>query len=399
MTTPIAPVATHPEFASRLKAANLFEDGPFYALRWTGVSEYSGNVDIPRAVDLVQLLAGSADGATLLPASRPEGFREALSAADPGFASGNNALELGLLAGFVLTRLWDDRKIESDVADAAALAVITWNFWGRADGTPAEAFVRDAVAYRERRSVEMSELTTVAVLPRAARVSAANFAAAVTAAASQSWAAMSAAFNEIAAAVNALANGQDELLDHMTRALQSQREESNVAWWVLGEYSRNFDIHIGALSPSGAPIILGKELGELAPTPPGSYSARAILDRMLKIHRASINPATRPKNAAGKTVSDKATRVSLLDMVNAADRDWRAAWTEDLLSASLAGPLTPVMTAIKQSMAVDGATEWVPQYTKSTKGIDPRLPFDPLTVAVQTYNEYVLASVVAQAGE
>lgn len=398
-------VPLHPDFARRLKVAGVGQDATYYATRWAAVTAYADDVDVPRALDLVRLTAGEA-----LAGDRPAGFRDALRLADPGFAEGDNAFEMTILAGFVLVHLWgvSDAKA-SPVADVAALALSTWDFGGRAAGTPSAVFVSEARAYRSRRAAAVAAAPLSITAALKSPISSKQIIDQATAAiANNQLPQIADLLGQVSSAVETLHKHQRTLASTAETALQALREEADVAWWVLSEYSNDFDMHVSALPPTAAALILGKELGDLAGALPGTPASTAVLDRLLRAHfsgqhtsadaaRASGQSARRRKSDGTPASRPRADGdVSLHTAIVAAPPEWRRGWSVTL-SASIRGSLTPVLTAVDFSLSTDADDEWVPAFRKAA-GFDPKdagYARSALILAQQAYDECVLARAVA----
>ena len=360
----------HPDFAKRLKIAGVMQDPAYYARRWAAVSKYGSKLrTVEPVLGLVRTLAGEP-----VPGTHLQAFRAALTAADPGYVEGDNALEMAILAGFALQVRWGAPVRGDDpLGDAAALAVITWDFAGRSQGQVAAPFVCDARAHRDQRALAVAsavlEAPEVSVdLPEEAGT-----------------------LPEAITALEQIVASQQDIMEFLTESLKGQQEEANVAWWVLGEHSRDLRSHVSALPALAAPLILGKELGDLARRLPGNPGALAILDRML---RASL------AGAHGSTVSvdSDAEKATLFRSVSAAPPAWRAQVTAERTSTRY-GSLTPVLTAIAMSLDVDAEGEWLPLFKKAS-GFDPNdntYVRAPLALAAQTYDECLFVAAIQAA--
>ena len=64
-----------------------------------------------------------------------------------------------------------------------------------------------------------------------------------------------------------------------------RQEESDILWWLFGEYSRDLEQHISELSLSASCIIVGKELADLILVFPGPIPAKT--DIFLQMNTSS----------------------------------------------------------------------------------------------------------------
>jgi hypothetical protein len=145
-----------------------------------------------------------------------------------------------------------------------------------------------------------------------------------------------------------------------------------MAWWVMGEYSRDLEEPFTNHKLPEVCLIAAKELAALTAFVPGPRSAPALLDRVLRL----VNP-------------DLPDSVSLEAAVNGAPEDWRKRW----LSSSnwqKVDDFCPVHVAAYNSIQ-DVASM---KAANANASIDATPNVSPLDLALQTYQEALLIKVV-----
>jgi len=111
-------------------------------------------------------------------------------------------------------------------------------------------------------------------------------------------------------------NGLNKCIEHSNQISQQQklhREESDVLWWIMGEYSRDHDKPICEIKIPELYILVGKELADLISIIPGPFSAQAYLNKMLKLSSVDFSKP-----------------IKISDAVNKADKKWRQQWSKKL---------------------------------------------------------------------
>lgn len=146
------------------------------------------------------------------------------------------------------------------------------------------------------------------------------------------------------------------------------REESDILWWVLGQYSRDRNIPIKDFKLPFACLIAGKELADLTRILPGTFSAKAFIDKFLE-----------------NFSSDLESPISLKDCVNNSNQIWK----NDLISiyrSEEALDLCPIIFAISKSVEDSSKTGWN-RFFKVTTRIDPAVTLNPVEFSFQLYQE------------
>jgi hypothetical protein len=322
--------------------------------RWVAVRDTATRAgDVPSdTLDIVRLLFGLP-----LAAENSEAqFRRSFVQRDPQFATTQNALEMRLLGGAVLAEII---RSKCTGAAIATLGVLSASACGSRVNDETRPFVELARQRRKHLAVRTENSGPWPALPgeTAVRLRAANAGEAL---ADEDVA-------EVARYVAYLGEFGHDVLEQL-------REQADISWWVLGEFSRDLDIPVREVPPKAAPVLLGKELASLTRTEVGPVSANAILNRML----------TRQK----RTVRD----VALADGVSAVPADWLRTWVDGFPPGSVIGPLTPILLSAR--LRKDDEANWIAGVAR-----DGRITVDVrctgLELATQTYCECLLVKAVA----
>ncbi len=155
-------------------------------------------------------------------------------------------------------------------------------------------------------------------------------------------------------------------------------EDSQILWWLTGEYSRDHEKHFSKLTKESIPITIGKELSDLVSIMPGPYAAQSVLHRLLK----SIIEA--PDEV-----------LSLYDAVNGLDKDWKHELTKDF-SPSQFGNITPIFHAIYSSLQVSNGANWKEVFNNhSIRKID-KIKYSYLDFSNQFYLECLSRRAMAE---
>jgi hypothetical protein len=147
-------------------------------------------------------------------------------------------------------------------------------------------------------------------------------------------------------------------------------EDSQILWWMTGEWSNDLDKSFKEIKKEYASIIVGKELADKIEILPGPYSAKAVIYKVI--------------NLCNKKTSTKKT--NLKDMIDNLDLTWRTMCLEKYNIDKMES-VVPILFAISKSLTVDEGEEWNPQFKKSV-GYSAEEMIKPIEdVAFQVYLE------------
>lgn len=368
----------HDDFADWYRLTTTGSDAHLQAdhldRRWQGVEAAVKALKSGDELDLVRVLTGR----------NPVGkdfvgtFRGAFKAADPTFSMHGNDLEVRVLAGSTLAHLTEE-KSASVAADRAALALACATALAAADARPwLPPFVELAESYLEERSREVRRRVSVTLPKFDPGGLQASFDAFAESFATQEWTGKipttaKAAFAALSDAVGKFSRSASQALSTLSWQEERRREESDVLWWVIAEYSRDLDRRMADVKLPGAAVVAGKELADLVSLP-GPLAAKSFLDKVLS-------------TCGTKTGYRKP--IGLAAAVAGTPRDWRATLGKRD-GVEKVHDLTPALGAVRHSLTTDGEDEWVPAYKKAY-GLDPSVEAAPTDLAVIAYRECLLA--------
>lgn len=367
----------HPSFGDWYRLVELEPRGDTLEARWKGVATVAKTDDENTVLDLVRLALGRAPRrAGFLPE-----FQEAFRASDAAFPMSGNALELNVLSGSAWAHVLE--RADS-LSDLAALAMYSATFQpGPLERLQEQfrALARNYVISRGS-AIRRGEPWTS---PKVSKVKIDQVVEPFTQALRGNQFANAATtfppvVERIEDAIKEAVNVVRAAAVHLEGSLAIQREQSEIAWWILGEYSRDLDVHVSQLSVAAACLTIGKELADLTNKLPGPVSARAILDRMLR-------------NAKQKQTG----KVGIDEVVNASDRARRAAWTADLRTSSVED-LVPLHFGVFKSLETDGDDDWMPAFRKAT-GLTTKMGWSAVDLAEQFYAERLVVRAAIEGEE
>lgn len=180
-------------------------------------------------------------------------------------------------------------------------------------------------------------------------------------------------------AVVQLTKASNEANNNMDKAFALLSEETNILWWVFGEFSHDLDKRIVDVPFPAACLVAGKELADLVKTIPGPLAANAFIDKMIRHGRSEV-----PE------------KISLKDAINQSSREWRKDWMKNSL-VDLTKSLCPIHYAVKTSLSTDGEINWGSAYKKEV-GIAFSHKTNPLNFALQVYHESLLLNELQNRG-
>lgn len=318
----------HKDFADWYRIAVVEPEGEMLKARWEGIVKAGAPVSVTSILEVVRLFY---DKPLRDPNSLPA-FQAHFKETDPAFRMKGNKFELQILAGTTL--IYKLENSSGILKDLVALAMLCAAFQKKDEDIIIPDLVALATSSLRKRSASLRNSQNIQQLK----------------------------------GVEA-----EEMMKMVNRLVYEQRlrqEESDMLWWLFGERSRDLNQNVSKIGV-GAPIIVGKELGDLVLTDPGPLQANAFLSKMLQSSKASSG---RPQ--------------TLQKIVNATPREWREKWMGKV-HMEAAGDLCPIMLATKKSIETKKATEWIVAFKHET-GIDANTPIEQLDLAIQVYRECLL---------
>jgi len=271
--------ASHPQFADRLRPA-VVGDHRELLTRWgKAVARAVGAATLTETLRWAVVCLD-------LPGAREasESLRGHVRRFDPSLSADGDELAVALLAGSALAELW--RSTPSALADAGALALLTGTLRGQRVPEHRRPFLNDATTYLARRTQARGWQQVVPLPESVASLTALNATGMRVPAGAADIANgddVEDHVNRLRVTVQALAQHQQALASAYNHQLALRAEEGDIAWWVLGEHSRDYGRPLHDVAPAAVPLVVGKELADLVRVPPGPFATRAVLGRMLRL--------------------------------------------------------------------------------------------------------------------
>ena len=348
--------------------------------RWQGVEAVCAELGPGEEFGLVRLFLRPQQPTTPYAAK----FRGAFKKVDSGFLTQGNNLEVAMLAAVAILEQMNRKPLPP--GDRAGLAVLC------EAGVPAADFpqwagplVGEIGQMYEERCVALRGPASVKPGQFVGKDLQAGFDAFIQSFPPGDWNVIQAAGTKAMTALVKTLKSYASTTAAALRALeieqQLRQEETDILWWMTGEYSRDLDRRFSDIKLPAAALVAGKELANLVSLP-GPMPAKSFLDRVLA--------TCGTKGAHHKPAELKAA-------VNALPQQWR----ETIVGSpgfDRVKDLCPILGAVAQSLATDGPDEWLPLYRKSYQR-EATLQLAGVDLAYQAYREWLLVSSAAEIDE
>jgi hypothetical protein len=323
--------------------------------RWKAIDKIVRGVGVEDVEQLVLLLFGIGDRNVKLRTD----FESALQEADAAYAIGRNAAELSVIAGSALGAIINGRK--TAIADYAALGVVCVDCRGLGPQASVPEILLLAREHCKSRSPDLAPFT-LPPAPPAPKIDLAQT--------QQATVDPSGLQKQVNSALSQLQKVSAAGLESVAVALSGVIESAEIAWWILGEFSRDLGIPIRELPLPCVPLVVGKELADLTIRLPGPRSASAFLHRMMRNVDSPLPPEIEVAKAIDETPSD-----------------WRKLWVGNL--ANGANTMAPIASAAASSVAKGSGSDWAELHARASS-IDPAKSLSPLGLARQVFDEAIL---------
>jgi hypothetical protein len=166
--------------------------------------------------------------------------------------------------------------------------------------------------------------------------------------------------------LNSFSQNVYKVLAYKDSEIQILREESDILWWIMANYSRRYQKAWSTLDPLEGSLVIGKELSDLA-LQPGPLSYEDLIKGVLKCYGDQLPHLTTIEKVIGKIPTD---RQKLLIEDNPSIND-----------------LTPLHYAIKTLLEHESDDNWSENIKKAQINLSRRLP--PIIFATQIYRESI----------
>lgn len=347
--------------ADHYRAAGLTPGPDILRLRLDPFEHLRKDIAPAFAVTLARLYFGRPTG------DRAEAFRAAFANADPSFSLVDNAREVAVLAGCLLTAALDDGEIYAGLAPVTAAAAGLRK--PVAAATLLDGFSRklteQSISQRDRVHAEPSEIKSPAV----SKIGTETTALAGAGDWGKAAALIKQTSDESFAATKALATQTASVVRPLAEDVADLREEVAMLWWYIGGWSRSLDCPLTDLAPGVANLLAGLDLADLSDSGVGPVAAPALLSR--------ITANVRKGRAAVKL-----TLASVVDEL-AGDQLNQLAQPDNVESAY---DICPVHCALAKARETGGGDGWHAAF-KSITGLSATVEFKPLDLSLQAYRE------------
>ena len=325
--------------------------------RWAGIEEACGQFSDEKFFQLVGLFFGFRPSNGEL----EDQFRSCFTKNDAGFPTSNDR-EMQVLAGAVLEAIIAGMG-EVNVT-SIALATLCGELKGLTPTPPSLLVIKAASRKLDEQSRAARSASTIQTPKRVnPKLHLDGLDQLVNENYPEAILKTKTAIERVTNSLRSVAASNRELYD----VARTQSEELNMLWWLFGGRSREFDTPFTELPSECTPLIAAKELSELTLVLPGPLSAIAIIERSI-----------------GGSREDK---LSLIDAINALDRDWRTNWVSSIESNEMLD-YCPVHFSICESLRTETKKSWFDPAKHKFQITSDRLSRTDL--AQQVYQESLL---------
>jgi len=360
-TTSALHTMAHRHFADWYESVSLHHDSKTLDARWKAVEQLVGSLKISAVPALVRTFF-DLPGAD----SYYEEIRSAAKLQDTSYLISNDRNELTVLSGSVIAAAVEE---SSHLADAVALAVCCTDAQGmrkakRIQGVVDETskyLAEDAIRTRkvniDAKVLDIDAAGLTKLLGTKGGVAISDF--------NTGWTAAEAIFKELIASHT---KHTDSVKNALKLELQTEKEKSDILWWIVSEYTHDGAKPFSKLTVPEACYWGARDLAQMTIYLPGPLGGPAYLHRMLRTVKSKLQPS-----------------VKISECVDACDSDWKKDWA-DTIAVQQLPDLCPMLFALTKSVEVGGGKEWVAAFVNAT-GLAEDSKAEPVRLATQVYNE------------
>ena len=349
----------HPHLIDWFRSVDINPNPAVVEHRWETAGLYAEQIVRTSLLNLLRLfLFPSPDVQTCT------WLTDGLLALDKEFPVSNNAELLRLMAGVIMVRTFDPPSKEGD---AFAIGL-------RAFGDRIAVPAQPEISAEAKRYLQAE----------AQRVRPGNFANAaknVEAALTTSHKTMREAENGGESPTTADAQQRyhkaiSEAISALGVQVRRLAEESNLLWWVVGEYSISLGRSTTEVPSLAYALVAAAEAADRTHILPPPPSADALLDRALK-------PCKTSKGA-----------LKLIDFLTAADSQWRADLLRNLTFADCSD-FVPMVTGLSKFQELGDQPATISVLPRLCPGFDIKRPLSPPAAAQQFYAELMFLKALS----
>lgn len=369
----------HIHFPDWYREANINPTSELVKVRGKGINKVISSITPKHTLELVRLLFSL----QLHEEKFHETFCEKFRSVDSTFPMRNNEQELTILAGTTIAEIIAK---QSELANLVALATICASFLPHSSEPPIGDILSETKKYLLIKSTELrgdikqfsSNLPDFKINDTINKLKT-DFEANPNLPPDQLREPLINCLLKINDGVVRLTKVLNEANNNMDKTFALLSEETNILWWVFGEFSHDLDKRIADVPLPAACLVAGKELADLVKAIPGPLAANAFLDKMIQHGRSELTGT-----------------ISLKDAINQSPREWRENWMKNSI-VDLTKSLCPIHYAVKTSLSTEGDTSWGSAY-KKVIGITFSHKTNPLDFALQVYHESLLLNELQNRG-
>ena len=365
----------HPDFADWYRIVHLVPNSEHLDKRWQGIEQIVAKFTSEQMLNVVRLVQPD-----LTSFSKSEAIIQAFVEADSTFPKRGNETELQVLGASAIIALLTLKQPDCK-KDAVALAMVCSRYAETRQLPLIEEAYKSAVKHLRAEGEQVRKLYKLSSVEAKAiaAISVKKLQLAREALTAEESAENIIALNTVLVEdINGVRTTLSQALKEVTENqklinsnYQIVNEETEVLWWLMGEWSRELDCPYTELSPHQACLYVGKELADITQLLPGPSSAKHLMNKMLQICR-----------------DREQTTTTLQQVVNATPLTWRTSCLQ-AYSPSVATNTCPILLAIQKSLDTDGDEDWLPVYQKSSR-LDATAIISPFALAWQMYLECLL---------
>lgn len=352
-------MAMHKDFGDWYREAHVVPDSDLLERRWAGVESLSSKTTAQSLQELLKLycLPHNAES------SIPDYFDKAFRDADAAFPTKSHGYEIRILAGAVLRRIIEER---GSGAVQAALGIVCGSFGDRRCAVPFAGHIDAAEKFLTERAESIRKIEPINLVKETKKergaetvLPAEHFANGAT---PNLRAPLITYLNEQAA----LAPTINATINALSRAIQNQREELNLLWWLQSRFSKELQQPLANTPTASACAVIAFELASLTEILPGPS---AILGIIVQALNSTIGASE---------------KISLASVVNEVPRQWREA--KRIAQEAAVSSLVPITLSLARSLDTDGKDDWFPVYKKQCD-VNLAEVREPSVIAYQLYTE------------
>lgn len=166
-------------------------------------------------------------------------------------------------------------------------------------------------------------------------------------------------------------------LKSSTQAIKSLSEETNILWWIFGEYSKLLNKPFTELGSDTMVYIGAKELSDLLRFQTGIVNSKFLLAKCLNISNK------------GKSLKN----TSLLSVLRVLTEDQKKTI---LSNKEFLSETVPCLLALNKSMEHDNEEDWSGTFKRIVNGGDIKKEVSPIELSAQIFNEYVYVKLIEE---